>query len=225
MTTPVLAIRPEPGLSATLEAGRKLGLDMHGCALSLAEPVAWDAPEPTDFDALLVGSANVFRHGGARLDALRQLPVHAVGTATARAAERAGFAVAVTGEGGLQSVIDAAHPPIRFLRLSGAERIDLTAADGVSIDERVVYRMVPCMLSEPAARLLRRTPVVALHSAASARQFVSECKRLHVEPATVSIAALGPRIADAAGRGWRAIHIAPHPSDSALLEMLRDMCK
>ena len=118
---PVLCLRPEPGLSATISHGAALGLEITGCPLSRIEPVQWDAPDPAAFDALLAGSANIFRHGGASLARLRDLPVLAVGATTATAAREAGFCVARTGRGGLQNLLDdlALEPdsPKRFLRL------------------------------------------------------------------------------------------------------------
>ena len=51
----------------------------------------------------MLTSANAIRHGGAGLERLRSLPVHAVGEATAAAAREAGFAVAGIGEGGCRA--------------------------------------------------------------------------------------------------------------------------
>ena len=105
--TPVLAIRPEPGLSSTMALGRGMGLNMHGYALSQVKAVEWDILSTKRFDALLVGSANAMRHGGANLSKLAHLPVHAVGEATAREAKAAGFSIERLGKGGLQTVLDA----------------------------------------------------------------------------------------------------------------------
>jgi uroporphyrinogen-III synthase len=67
--------------------------------------------------------------------------------------------------------------------------------------------------------------LVLLHSAATARHFASECDRLGLARGTIALAALGPRIAAAAGEGWRAVHTAPRPDEAALLEMARELCK
>ena len=61
----VLAVRPEPGLAATMAAGKAIGLNMIGYPLFEVRPLAWKCPDPTEFDALLIGSANAIRHGGA----------------------------------------------------------------------------------------------------------------------------------------------------------------
>ena len=92
----------------------------------------WDAPSPTDFDGILVGSANVFRHGGKKLDKLTKLPVHAVGEATADAARAAGFLVGRTGRGGLQNLLDELDGrELHLLRLAGEDRVTLRLPDGI----------------------------------------------------------------------------------------------
>ena len=222
MTGPIIAIRPEPGLSATIAAGETLGLVIEGCPLSQAEPLDWDAPDPQRFDALLIGSANAFRHGGAQLSRYRHLPVHAVGAVTAAAATESGFAVASVGEGGLQGVLDALNPPCRLLRLSGEERLELAIPIGIEMTERAVYRIAQRPVRSKLADRLHGA-LVLLHSAAAAEHFSSEIDRIGLLRNTVTLAALGPRILEAAGEGWRAIHAARRPSDAALLAMVREV--
>ncbi|MEO0690296.1 MAG: uroporphyrinogen-III synthase [Pseudomonadota bacterium] len=227
-TRPILAIRPEPGLSATLAMGRGMGLDMRGFALSHVKPVAWELPPPDRFDALLIGSANAMRMSGENLAKLTHLPVHAVGEATAQEARAAGFDVTRQGKGGLQTVIDAVTPPIRYLRLVGNEFVDLSLPQGVSFEPVQVYAVEPCPFDATAAKWLGEEPIVLLHSAAMTRQFIAECDRLAVDRSRISLAAMGPRIAEPAqaegAGGWRAIHISQEPSDEALLALARELC-
>ncbi|MEL6237765.1 MAG: uroporphyrinogen-III synthase [Pseudomonadota bacterium] len=223
-SSPVLAIRPEPGLSATLALGRQMGLTMHGFALSRVSAVEWELPSLTRFDALLIGSANAMRLGGEKLARLTHLPVHCVGEATAREARGAGFEVTLTGKGGLQSVIDAAHIPVHYLRLVGSEYVELDLPEGITFEPIQVYAVQPRSFLDKPARLLENPVTVLLHSAAMTRQFVAECDRLGVDRGRVTLAAMGARIAQPAGEGWRAIHIAAAPSDEALLAMVRDLC-
>ncbi len=222
-----LALRPEPGLSATLEKARALGLGVTGCALSEIRPVAWDCPDPAGFDGLLIGSANAFLHGGPNLARFTEKPVYAVGAATADAARAAGFAVAMVGSGGLQGVLDAipasGPAPAQLLRIAGEEHVPLTAPVGVSFTEVIAYRSCPLPL-DPAAPVLAGGALVLLHSAATARHFASECDRLGLARSIIALAALGPRIAAAAGNGWAAIHTACSPDESALLELAFDLC-
>lgn len=229
---PVLAIRPEPGLSATLALGQRKGLVMHGFALSRVVPVDWELPLPARFDALLIGSANAMRLGGANLAQLTGLPVHAVGEATAREARARGFRVERLGKGGLQTVLDAVEPPVHYLRLVGQEYVDLGWPRGVTFEPLQVYKVQPRAFAKEAARLLESDVIVLLHSAAMTRQFVSECDRLGVDRSRITLAAMGERIAqpasDAGPEGvetrWAGIHISREPSDEALLAMVHELC-
>ena len=101
----ILSIRPEPGGSATVSAGKELGLTIESCPLSELHPVAWSMP-PGEFDGLLLGSANALKYGGSLVDKFVDKPVYTVGKATAAAAKERGFAVALAGSGGLQAVLD-----------------------------------------------------------------------------------------------------------------------
>lgn len=220
----LLVLRPEPGCAATLASAEALGLPAHGQPLSRIVPVAWEAPDPASVDALLIGSANAFLHGGEALQVLRAKPCYVVGKATAEAARAAGFAVAVEGEGGLQKVLDQIGLPLRLLRLAGEEHIALHAPQGVTITTRIVYRSKTLPL-DPAAALMGQGQVIALlHSAATMRHFSEECERLGVDISQITLAALGPRIVAAAGEGWRAVQIAAAPNDAALLELAANLC-
>lgn len=223
MSQAIIAIRPEPGLSATIAAGRELGLDITGIPLSSVEPIAWKMPELDEVDALLIGSANAIRHGGTQLSALTHLPAYAVGKTTAEALESAGFQVATVGEGGLQSLLDSMSAPVRFLRLAGEERIELTLPSEAAMIERVVYRVATLPLSRDQLSEVAGKPLILLHSAASAEHFTREIDRLGLDRATISLAALGPRIAEAAGGGWSTIHIADRPNDPELLAMVKSI--
>lgn len=226
MTRPLALLRPEPGWRASAAAARERGIEVIGHPLFAAEPIAWDRPEGR-FDALLAGSAAIFANGGESLAALRHLPVHAVGAATAAAAEAAGFVVARVGEGGLQAVLDAAAGvPARFLRLGGEERVPLAVHAGQRLCEVAVYRMRANALSPALAmRLAEGDAVVALHSAAAARHFAGETTRLEVPKAALVLLALGPRIAEAAGPGWGSVVLADRPRDAELLAKAEALCK
>ena len=226
MTLPLIVIRPEPGGAATVAAARALGLEAHGFPLFAIAPVVWEAP--SGIDALLLGSANALRHAGPGLAAYAGLPAYAVGEATAAAARAAGLDVVATGRGGLQAVL----PQVRhrhLLRLAGAERVALIPPPGVTIAERVVYAAAPVAMPGALALLLsaRALPgaVVALHSAAAARHFTAEAARIGLDRQRIALAALGPRIAAAAGDGWRAVRWAVRADDAALLALAGEMCQ
>lgn len=228
MTRPVFLLRPEPGWSASAAAARDIGLEVTGEPLSSVVSVPWSAPTPGGIDkpdGLLVGSANVFRHGGAGLDALRHLPIHCVGETTAQAARAAGFAVETTGKGGLSGVLETLKGRrLRLLRLCGEARIPLDPPEGIAIEERVVYRLEHRAIGPELAAKLEKGGVVLLHSAELARHFASECSRLEVPRGALEPVLIGPRLAPAVGSGWHAVHIADRPDDATLLALVAQMC-
>lgn len=221
---PVIAIRPEPGLSATLAQARALGLNIHGFALFEGAPVDWTAPAPDAYAGLLAGSAALFRLGGDGVAMCLALPVHAVGRATAEAAQAAGFAVAGIGEGGLDTVVSTL-PPGHYLRLAGEAHVPLHPQPGVSIDTRVVYRMAALPIPHELASLLTAPTLVLLHSGEAARHFAEQCDAIGIDRARIALACLAPRMAEAAGSGWRMIGLAPERTDRALLALARQMCQ
>lgn len=221
---PVIVIRPEPGNSATIAAARAMGLAAYAFPLFRVAATPWDSAAPSHYDALLVGSANVFRHGGAGLARLRHLPVHAVGEATAEAATDAGFTVAEVGSGGLQSVLDRL-PGKRLLRLSGLDHIALALPPGTFIDTRVVYAVVPAAIQPNLIARLRRPALVLLHSGEAARHFAAQCDHAELPRSSIALACLAPRIAEMAGPGWKDVQIAAERSDPALLALARQMCE
>ncbi|AKH44254.1 uroporphyrinogen-III synthase [Altererythrobacter atlanticus] len=225
MMLPVAVIRPEPGCSATVRAGREAGLEMLACPLSEIRPVAWQPPSPDSVDALLLGSANAIRHGGKALEKFRDKPVYAVGQATAEAARQAGFSIAGVGGGHLQILIDTQDGlPSRLLRISGAEYVPLKIPDGIEVKQCIAYENAPLPLPDEMAQRIGKGAVVLLYSAASARHFAAECDRLGILRGGMLLAALGPRIADAAGSGWGKLQSAPQPNEAALLALASDLC-
>jgi len=233
MIARLIVLRSEPGLTATLAKVRALGLAITGLALSEISPVRWNCPDPASIGGLLIGSANAFVHGGAQLDRLKAKPVFAVGEATADAARAAGFAVALAGSGGLQAVLDMVPAPAHLLRIAGEEHVPLMMPPAVSITPVIAYRAILLPL-DPAAVLVvegagegegEGGALVLLHSATTARHFAHECDRLGLARGAIALAALGPRIAAAAGSGWGAVHTAARPDEAALLEMVFDLCQ
>lgn len=226
MTWTLFLFRPEPGWTRTADSARAMGLTVDGAPLFGIEPVAWEAPEPSDFDGLLIGSANVFRYAGAPLTGYRKLPVFAVGEETARTARATGFEVAATGAGGLQRLLNAlASRPLRLLRLTGEERVSLTPPSGIVLDERAVYRAESRPLDRALGEQLANGGVAALHSGEAARFLAVECARLGIGRARMTLAVLAPRIGELAGEGWRSVYIAERPTGAALLALAKALCQ
>lgn len=195
-------------------------MPVHGLALSKVAPCAWECPDPREFDGLLIGSANVFEHGGDQLERLKHLPVLAVGRRTALAAEDAGFTVELTGSGGLQALIDwSGEGSRKLLRLAGYDNVDLQTPAQMSMDVRVVYRVEHLPLDLGEVPDFADHPIILLYSAKSAAHWRAECDRLDVPVEKATIVALGPRIAEAAGNGWAGVHIAERPDEASLLAL------
>lgn len=221
---PLIVIRPEPGNAGTVAAATGMGLTALGAPLFEVKPCDWQPPPVEAFDALLAGSANVFRLGGPDLAAYRHLPVHAVGATTARAAAAKGFVVTATGVGGLQTVLARVPAGTRLLRLAGEERVALAPPAGVSITERVVYASEAVPLPADLAQVLRQPAVVVLHSAEAARHLAAECDRLGLDRQRLALATIGSRVTAAAGVGWHAVAEAESPAEVPLLAKARDLC-
>ncbi|WP_395328844.1 uroporphyrinogen-III synthase [Novosphingobium sp. BL-8H] len=203
-----------------------MSLDARAFPLFAVRPLDWQPVARETIDALLLGSANALRHGGAALERYRGLPAYAVGERTAEAAREAGLDVILTGSGGLQGVlgrIDPAHR--RLLRLAGRERIVLDLPPSLSITTREVYASEALPLSDRLKALLAKPAIVLLHSGEAAAHFAGACAEAGINRAAIRLAALGPRIAEAAGFGWAAIAIATEPNDAALLALARDLCQ
>jgi uroporphyrinogen-III synthase len=223
----VIVLRPEPSNVATVAAAQTLGLNAIATPMSWVEPVAWAAPPPERFDAILLGSANAVRHGGDGLANLTRLPVYAVGEVTAAAAREAGFTVVACGTGGIAELLSrlAADDRSRVLRLAGEEHVPIEPPIGMQVQTLVAYTVRPLPLSPEAVNASAQGAVVLLHSAVAAERFADQCDSLGIDRSTVSLACLGPRIAAAAGDGWRRVGVAPRPDDPALLALAARMCQ
>ncbi len=213
----VIVLRPEPGASATVARARELGLAAIAMPLFEVEPIAWDAPDTTSFAALLLTSANAIRHGGPALGALRALPVHAVGAATAQAARDAGFAIASSGNAGVDELLEGLEPGIRLLHLCGEDR-------RTPANPRQLIAAIPVYRSraiDPPPDLGRAVDsLVLVHSPRAGRR-VAE---LIADRGAIVIAAISGAAADAVGTGWGDIQVAPEPNDNALLALAARLC-
>jgi len=212
----VLVLRPEPGASATVEKARRKGLDAIAIPLFEIEPVAWQAPDPGGFDALLLTSANAVRMGGDELMKLRGLPVHAVGEATAEAARGAGFDIAAVGDGGVDRLLDSLDPDLRLLHLCGEDRRDPLKAPQ-SIAPVTVYRAMAIDRPDMSGAI---GAVALVHSPRAARRLAE----LVDGRGSIVIAAISPAAAEAAGGGWQQVECADVPNDEAVLALAARLC-
>jgi uroporphyrinogen-III synthase len=189
-------------------------LEVIACPLFRVEPVAWEAPDPAQFVALLLTSANAVRHGGAELARLTALPVHAVGDATGAAARDAGFKVATVGDGDVASLLCGLPPRLRLLHLAGEDHRHI--ADD-RIERRIVYRSAS--IAEPRLPPLNGL-VAAVHSPRAGKRLAELAP---VRKAT-AIAAISLAAAEACGTGWQRVEAAGEPNDNSLLALAASLC-
>jgi len=211
----LLLVRPEPGLSASAARARQAGLDVIACPLFRIEPLDWESPDPNGYDGLLLTSANAVRYGGPRLSALNNLPVHAVGAATADAARAAGLKVDTVGEGDLTDLLAKLPAETRLLQLAGDDHRE--AGTGHRIDRRIVYRSAA--IEQPGLPSIDGL-VVAVHSPRAGARLAE----LAEQRGRTAIAAISVAAADATGGGWERVEVAERPNDSSLLALAASLC-
>ncbi len=209
---PLIILRPEPGASRTAARAQALGLRVVRFPLFAVLPVEWAAPDPRDYDAIILTSANAIRHGGEELFKLQSLPVHAVGEATAAMARAAGFTVASVGERGGQSM------PLpkgqQLLHLAGRDHLMIPNATSIAV---YAARAV----DEPEGIDQLNNCVVAVHSPRAGARLAE----LVQNRASVAVAAISAAAADACGPDWLAIAVADEPNDPALLALAARLCE
>jgi uroporphyrinogen-III synthase len=212
----LVILRPEPGASATAERARAMGLEPVAMPLFEVEPVNWEAPDAGSFDALLLTSANAVRHGGEALQKLRQLPVHAVGEATAAVAREAGFDIASTGDAGVERLLGSIESDVRLLHLCGEHRTETQAKQAITAIP--VYRATE--LSPPDDFRQIEGQVAAVHSPRAGKRLAE----VAIDRSTVRIAAISEAAASAAGAGWERCEAAATPDEAALLALAARLC-
>ncbi|MBB6426358.1 uroporphyrinogen-III synthase [Sphingopyxis sp. JAI128] len=212
---PLIVTRPEPGNGATVARARAMGFDARSLPLFAARPLDWTIPAASEFDALLLTSASAPRLAGPALASLASLPVHAVGAATANAADAAGLTVDKVGAADAQQLLDdmASRNIRRILWLCGRDRSEFDA-------RTAAITPLPCYavdrIAPPAewAQLIAGPAVLLAHSVRAAA-YVSElagAARDHL-----ALVAISAKVAAAAGDGWGDLVIAGQPDDGAML--------
>ena len=220
----VLILRPLPGADETAARARALGLDPVVAPLFAVRPLAWQAPNPADFDAVMLTSANAVRFGGDALTPFLGLPCFAVGDATTEAASEAGFRDIRTGPGDGAALIGmmAAAGVRAAFHPCGEDRRYLDPAGVRILDMPVYVAEASSRLSPQAEAALAEGALVLLHSPRAASLF----KQLRsAGRAQVRLAAISAAAAEEAGEGWKSISIAELPRDQALLELAAKLCQ
>lgn len=219
---PLLVTRADPGGAATVQRARAAGLDARHVPLFAARSIAWEAPQAAGFDALLLTSAQAARLGGPQLATLADLPVHAVGEATASAARAAGLQVAATGEQDIRTLLDAmvSQKIERVLWLCGRDRTTVDVA-GIAITPLPVYAVNATLPPPEWAGLTAAPAIVMVHSARGAGRIADLAgeQRKHL-----TLLAISAAVAAAAGEGWAGKAVSCRPDDAAMLAEAHALC-
>jgi uroporphyrinogen-III synthase len=213
----IVILRPEPGATATFERAVEQGLSPVKLPLFEIERIRWAPPgDLSQFDGLLITSANAIREGGEGLEQLKSLPVYAVGPATAAVAREAGFEVAKVGPARVRPLLRTVDPDLRLLHLAGEDRIDARRA-WQRITVLPVYRS-PSLDVDPA---LIDGAVVLVHSPRAGARLAE----IVIDRSSVAIAAISHAAAKACGEGWEKVSAIARPSDLALLALAGRLCE
>jgi uroporphyrinogen-III synthase len=227
----VLILRPEPGAGESARRATSLGLDPVVAPLFKVEPLGWEPPDASAFDAILLTSANAVRQGGAGLTRYTHLPCFAVGETSAKAARAAGFTQVLAGPSDIQALLPeiARHLPssprlaegteIRLLHLCGRDHV-AAQQPGLMITRIPVYAAQAVAVLPEAAREAAEAGALALiHSPRAAELFRALLDDAGLERAKVALATISAAAAERAGPGWKSITAAEAPRDAALLEL------
>jgi uroporphyrinogen-III synthase len=216
----LFVFRPEPAARQTIRTAQDLGLDALSIPLFELEPIDWTVPNPGDFDAMLLTSANTVRMAGDGLASFRALPVHAVGEGTAVAARVAGLGLASVGNGGVDELLAEVPRDARLLHLCGEDKRE-PATSGRLITSVAVYRANA--KSDVSGLQALEGQAAVVHSPRAARrlaELVSPDAR-----STVRLAAISKATAEAVGDGWQEVRTAPVPRDTELLALALLLCQ
>ncbi|MFW6413529.1 MAG: uroporphyrinogen-III synthase [Oceanicaulis sp.] len=223
---PVLVTRAEPGATRSVKALEGLGYRALNAATAT---VAFDLPAPdlSNAAALAFTSPNGAAAAGFH-NVSRDLPVYAVGDATAEAARDAGFDTvkSAAGDGAaLARLILADAPKGRVMHLSGTRQgFDLVAAlteGGVTAERHAVYRTVPAPPYGPELVSVLPGAVALIHSPAGAERFLARLDAEGIAANALSYAAISRAAAAPAVRaGARGVAIAAEPNEAALFSAL-----
>jgi uroporphyrinogen-III synthase len=187
-------------------------------------PLAWCAPEPDAFDALMLTSANAARRAGPDLTRYAAVPLYVVGEATAKAARALGLKPAHVGTRDAAALAeDMRRAGVRrALHLCGA---DVVAAEveGVSILRVPVYHAREAGDADSLAVQLRADDICLVHSPRAGARLATL-----VPPETraeFSLIAISGNALTAAGTGWADALAAPAPTDPAMLALAQELCQ
>ena len=234
----ILITRPFPDSEATAGSLRARGYDVLLAPVLKFEPVAFGDDGETNYDAVIVTSANAIRAAASQLQqrGWLELPVFAVGEKTARCARDAGFTKVTAADGDAVSLLDlirrskALRKQASLLYLAGTELTRDLASDlgehGFNVVTQTTYRMAPVL------RLPRdvcdgfaadRIEAVLHYSLRSARSFLDATRAEGVEISALAVLQCclsEPIAAVLREAGAAQVAVAASPDESALFGAL-----
>ncbi len=232
----LMVTRPEPGATRTAAALEKLGHSV------LVEPmlrlVFFDDVEiaTAGLQAILVTSASAVRALEHRADysRLAQLPVFAVGDASAKAARSAGFAETTSAGGAVDDLVALIGRSLTpdagpLLYAAGRDRTgDLEqklARHGFTVDLAIVYAAEPVTAFSPAARdalVGREVDGAVFYSRRTAAQFCALLAAAAPAAAAYMTAfCLSAAVAEPVGAaGFAKSIVAAEPTEQAMLDAI-----
>lgn len=221
----VWVTRARPGADDTASRLKDLGFTPVVAPLLEVSFLGMDPIDLTDVAALAFTSARGVEALAGR-SGIRNLPVFAVGAATAQAARAAGFTQVTAGDGDVEALADliaCRHPPAATLLHAAAAQPagdlvgDLTRR-GLSARALAVYETVE---SDPAA-ILPHLPTLSAALVHSPRAGRALAAFLAGHPAPeIRLLALSSAVAKPlAAVKCAAIGVAPFPNEASLLKLL-----
>jgi uroporphyrinogen-III synthase len=235
----VLVTRPHPDDEPTASALRARGFEVLRAPMLRFEAVGFRDDEATDYDAILVTSANALRGLDLSGHRLLKLPLFTVGEHTASLAHKIGFENVFVADGDAARLRDRVLEAVkakqlkksgRLLYLAGADiSRDLAGelgAHGLSVVTQTTYKMVPVTrLPREVSEAFAANGIEAVlhYSRRSARAFLDAARAAGVEISALAIlqicisAAVASVLREA---GATQLVVAASPHESALFEAL-----
>ncbi|MFQ3595373.1 MAG: uroporphyrinogen-III synthase [Sphingomonadaceae bacterium] len=216
----LLVTRPQPEADRTAQQAKALGHEVVVAPLLAIEPLPCLPPSGRP-DALLLTAGRAAALARAAWPGLpADLPVIAVGPATAAAARAAGFARVEAGasDGSAALRLAAGLGFARLLHARGEDAAPLMLPAGLELETRILYRAVPAArLPQAACAALARGATPLLFSARTAQVLAALLADAGLARGQIALAVLSPAVAQAAGAGWQAVAIAQKPTTEAIL--------
>jgi uroporphyrinogen-III synthase len=228
-----LITRPEPGASETAARVVALGLLPIIAPLLAITQKRPHLPPPATLQAVAAASGNAV---AALPESHRDLPLLAVGRATADRARNAGFSRVISADGDAGALVELvartcmpSGAPLLLVAGSGqgAQLARDLRARGFRVVRRAVYTAIPVpALPETARAALAADKLRAalFFSAETARQCVRLLQGARLDEAvhTVEALAIGkPAAVALQALPWRRIRVAARPTQDAMLALLR----